>query len=747
MSGTAALLSHGAPALAITTHGSRPLRSHDLENSSHRARRRSPSPNAINANTTTHKRPVSADSAHSTDETSDVDAGENADDDEDDDKSGATHADGKEPEVQAPLHSFGLDGTPTTFSRAQAATAGLQHALESAADQQRGAGPHHDSLIDPADSLPARKRSFSQLTSTARQGNNSSQTMDHDEPHRKKVHREPGSNNSAPDVSNDHNENTDEDDDNYDADIEILQRATKCDEDDAFIDDDDYDGLNAVSDTDEGHGVRRIETLNIQAATADDSDSEIDSDFGTPRGPLKLNTIFDVFGSEFHGMEDVDNPNNLSLFSQQDDLLDDLMPTSHRRNESDGSARKVRFEDEVHGSSQASSTGSSEIRNEFPDILLSQDRLDAPPFPRGPVGINSSSRGHLSPGGSDGSYWDYTDGYFQPENVHMSDSSESSPGSSGYESENSYISEGETTDDELFVPTTISRPDSLLHEPSTPSKQRRRAVRRLSDSPSSQRSDTVSPGRSYPKLPPRGTFRVNIHHRVSMTDWTGTKTLMYNMGDPKCTCNSERNCINGKPKEAAHAVVPILQTPNTPAESMNMAFNNLVDDTPIDTFQSEVLGPFEAFFPFYNVEADGTVSQDQLDLYEDDDVDLDESEMDLDIDNFITYSSDESEDEDMEGAPALQSPTTSDQEHTESDHATGQDNWFQSYDSNTITSFRRNHDRAQEVSRMPEHPILRNSDHLANAYRQGRAAAADSLITPPRRRRGNRSMNSVMLQL
>ena len=297
----------------------------------------------------------------------------------------------------------------------------------------------------------------------------------------------------------------------------------------------------------------------------------------------------------------------------------------------------------------------------------------------------------------------------------------------------------------MFVPQTISQPDSLLHESSNPSRRRGRAVRRIRQSSESNWSDDFMPAFSRLKLPPRGMFRVNNHQRVAITDWTGTRLLMYNMGEPKCSCNSDRNCINGKPKQNSNTQLPVPQTPNTPAESMNMTFNNLVEDRPNETIQEQAIGPFEAFYPFYNVEIDGTVTQDQLDQYAEDDV-FDDSEMDLDINNFISYGESDT-DNIMEDASALQSPSTSEQEQMEADRRASSNALFEGYDSNTITSFRRNQDRAQQVSRMPEHPTLRRSSQVSNAYREGRDSAADSLITPPRRRRGDRSIESFSLQI
>ena len=227
---------------------------------------------------------------------------------------------------------------------------------------------------------------------------------------------------------------------------------------------------------------------------------------------------------------------------------------------------------------------------------------------------------------------------------------------------------------------------------------------------------------------------------------------MYNMGDPKCVCNSERNCINGKPKQVSNTQPPALQTPNTPAESMNLTFNSLVENEAELPPPGPVAGPFETFFPFYCVEADGTADHEQHDPFLDDGNDLDEDEMKLALDDFIAYGSNDSdEDEEMEDADfAFESPTsTSDQEPAATDdHLDRRNSWFGAYDSSTITSFRRNQDLARQVSRMPEHPNLRQSGQLANAYRQGRDAAADSLITPPRRRRGDgESSEAAALQM
>ena len=354
-----------------------------------------------------------------------LDETENPDDDEDDGNSSSTPADGKEPEVKAPLHSTALNQTPAALMRVQAATAGLQNVLESAPAEEHGAGLRYDSLTDQPGPSSAKKRPLSDMQSSV---NDEADLQDthKTKSSRKKVRRHPANTDFATMSNKNMDENMDEDD-NFDADMALLQRATNCEEDNAFVDDDDYDALDAISDSDpnEARDMTLLETLNIKKALADDPDSDLDSNFTTPKGPPTFDSVFD----DFYRVPEFGDPTDPPLLSQQDDFLPDFSARPHRRNASDGSGRKVRFEDEVQISSQSSSTGSSEIRSEFPDILLAQDSLDAPPFPRGSIAAHRQ----LSPNGSDDSYWDVTDGYFQPDNVQVSEPSESSPGSSGYE--------------------------------------------------------------------------------------------------------------------------------------------------------------------------------------------------------------------------------------------------------------------------------------------------------------------------
>ena len=432
MSRDVSTIFQGASAIALHPHDSRPLRSHDLGGSHHRASRRSQSPKAGNAAKTAGSNVTASNlrSSHTTDE-DDANADDDANDDDDDDGdgvSGLNQEDEDEPEVKAPLHSFSSDQAHTGLSRVQATTADLQNVLGPATEQEHGVGPRRDSL---ASHTTSKKRTFSEADLSMHDRDDSSELLN-DDAVRKKVHRERGSNSAAVVVGPTCNKNIDQDDE-YDADIEMLQNAMQCEDDDAFVDDDNYDGLDAVSDSDESRRMTLIETLNIQTAHQYETDSEFGSDFDTTKGPLKFDNIFEMFGSTLDRPIGFEGANSPTLPSQQDDFLADFDKGAHKRNGSEGSGRKVRFEDEVYVSSQTSSAGSSEIRNEFPDLLLSQDGLDAPPFPRGPLAINDFPRGYISPNGSDASYWDVADGCFQPDKVHMSDSSESSPGSSGYE--------------------------------------------------------------------------------------------------------------------------------------------------------------------------------------------------------------------------------------------------------------------------------------------------------------------------
>ncbi|KAI9693570.1 MAG: hypothetical protein M1820_009136 [Bogoriella megaspora] len=781
--------SGSASTTALHSPSGRSLHSYDLGFPSHRSNDAVYPRHHQDKRQSTQKAPALSD-AQSTLNATDSAGDEDESKDGDGSDSNAKDDDDDPPEVNAPLLASNSSEQISAFSRAQLATAGLQNALGSNIDQSHGVGRQDGLPIDPDTNSSTKKRTFSDAypSATDNDGNNRSTAFDDVETQRKKLNRldEQESSFNAH-MATDHsplpNQVADSDDDNDSNDDDNDEEMPKADvadvNGDAFVDDDDYNHLNG-DDSDR-------ESDNSDEADFEQKESKSlipDIDFSELRpieflSPQEEQDILDFEASNtdaLFGRSTASDPFDFDPFAWENEFRAPspavINHVPSKRKGSNVNRRKVHWPDELQASSSSSTTGSSESTSQFADAAVVEESATiATPLP-----ARSSSLAYEVGDGSDDSYWDVQDDVH--DNIYGAsqtaidltafDEDEAASGSSGYESEDASM-DGDSTDSEIFAPPTVSRPLALLNNSplaKTDPRERLKQLRlqRTSTSPQGLRfpsprdgwdetpgpiwfkGSRISPGT---KLPPVGTFRVKSTDTIVVPSWDGKNIVVGRMVDPGCTCSSAKDCITGQPKsvpvDQQKSMEPsIPRTPTTPADTMNMAFNDLVADPASGSSQAVSFILYDDPMAFYNFTSDNAALQSGVDSDNDDDMaDLHDPEDDIAIEDLISFNGDDSDAMDRL-EDAWRSPHSSDFDRPTPEVPSESYNWFQDYDSSTMHAFRRNQDFAQQASRMPEQPELRNN--LINVFRDGRDSAAESLITPPRRRRSDRPMESMALQ-
>ena len=180
--------------------------------------------------------------------------------------------------------------------------------------------------------------------------------------------------------------------------------------------------------------------------------------------------------------------------------------------------------------------------------------------------------------------------------------------------------------------------------------------------------------------------------------------------------------------------------------------------TPLDQFGGGALGPPEAFHPFTDIAADGTVTHDSTSSFDDDDY----ADLLVDgyynIEDFISLGDDSSDDEEVNTEDQDPSPSSDAAEPfstparpttvTSEDHAQAHPllNHFNNKD--VVGSFRRNQTRHQQLTR---NAVSTDALAFAGPYgpqgilrgiKGGRLEAANVPITPLRRKKPSMPMGS-----
>lgn len=154
----------------------------------------------------------------------------------------------------------------------------------------------------------------------------------------------------------------------------------------------------------------------------------------------------------------------------------------------------------------------------------------------------------------------------------------------------------------------------------------------------------------------------------------------------------------------------------------------------------QVVGPPEAFMPFTSIDAIGSVTADNDSMMQSDSEDDDVTFLDLvNLDGESTSEREEEGDEMHSESDAVPTPTTtaSTPAWSTSPQPQKQNDLLSHLDRNRglVGSFRRNQHFAKHLGSLASHPSLRASTLEMNAMQSGRRAAANTPITPLRKRR------------
>ncbi|KAI9876229.1 MAG: hypothetical protein M1830_006980 [Pleopsidium flavum] len=544
-------------------------------------------------------------------------------------------------------------------------------------------------------------------------------------------------------------------------------------------DEDDYNGVDLISDSDE----EEPEVEQLEEKMIIDSEDDNEAVIQSPRvsmGPPSISSGgwdgFDLDDGVF--LSDVpffdeqisrNDPNLLneiaiynaaSFFEGLDSQgLDCEAVTSP-------TPRRVRFEEEVRQYSDSTSTdGSDEDEDGFPDLFMHQDSLD-PGFRLMIENDNDEDDGHSLTDG-EGSYWDLKDRddfEFEKHGLDGHDGSSSCGSSSGYETD-----EGDTTDEDLPPPSTVTRPRSILRRASTSS-----LVSEGDENPRIiRRPTTIPPSRRFG--PSMGSWIADPNKPIAVIDCTGKRMVIYPARNP-----SKRDVnIFGQPVSTDSSIA--ATSPRTSFVGLVGAVDESDNDRSDFSSQDcggpmlnaganlmmpglfhgaqgsehflggQVLGPPEAFYPFKSIGPDGNVIED------DDDDDDDEDDENLwNVHDFIDFGDGSSEsgdnvEDDTEVPPSPSTSTTPNPASTPAkpepapaSKSTAQE-LLDHFDRGVVTAFRRNQHRHQTLLRRPQHPEFMgagpSSARAVSAIKGGRALAANSPISPLRKRKASVSID------
>ncbi|KAH0343997.1 hypothetical protein KCU83_g8549, partial [Aureobasidium melanogenum] len=402
--------------------------------------------------------------------------------------------------------------------------------------------------------------------------------------------------------------------------------------------------------------------------------------------------------------------------------------------------RRVRFEERADMSDETDSDNDSDF---FPDLFIQQDHLD-PRFRR-LIERDDDHELYQDDSSNAGSEWD-----FEADEMRMllmeedDEDSDSSAGSSGYESD-----DGDTTDEEPMPPppkrasTAPTSPSSNLAtpRPATASSTRIRLPLRKNKN------------KRTPTQPKMGTFIIDPHRPVLTIDGVGVSQKS-TLWPAKIQSAAEKQLwermhmlSNTNSRATSRTTSPrqsVQLTPSGESDAMSIGEENDFFDSFGALRTDQVIGPPEAFTPFVDVTASGAVIHDH-------DAAVPGAEEEQDPMCFLNFDDDDDEDQDMpDESDHVASPTTqsfsSQVTNTTSSQPGGFDLLAHLDRHGVVGSFRRNQHFAKHVGSLPSHPALRASLSETNAMQTGRRAAANTPITPLRKKKakGVGARNSPM---
>ncbi|KAJ6166895.1 hypothetical protein N7470_002342 [Penicillium chermesinum] len=316
-------------------------------------------------------------------------------------------------------------------------------------------------------------------------------------------------------------------------------------------------------------------------------------------------------------------------------------------------------------------------------------------------------------------------------NIYHVDSETTSEGSlSGYETD-----DGDTTDEDLPPPATITHPRSLLRRDSTDS------LVAMDD-----KTDNI-PRRRGPIM---GTFVADPHKPVALVDCTGKHLVIIPAYASsrhdwlESAANSMPGTANNSPRQTTLQLIDesdtdALASPNQTdfspmlASSANLMMTALGNDL---TPGGQVMGPPEAFYPSQEFTIDSS--------FEDDDEDDPESA--LNVDDFIDFGNGSSDEEDMGKfddetliSPMATGHRSSMGTPTPTRNAESQpdERFLNHLDQGIVTAFRRNDTRYQTLLRLPQHREFMPANSPAKTASVFRHSKHADQRTPTRKRKAS----------
>ncbi|OAX84558.1 hypothetical protein ACJ72_01077 [Emergomyces africanus] len=454
--------------------------------------------------------------------------------------------------------------------------------------------------------------------------------------------------------------------------------------------DDGYEAVNDVSDADDEE--QEIELMEEELIL----DSEYEHD---------LKTVTSAFASgvpdEWLGLDDLENRPLYSTgsFFEDEQLflqsgnIDAVEEDALASATVDVPARRVHFA-ESDESSDSDKTTDDELMSDF----LQQDALD-PDLRRmiendaEPVRRQISSE-LLVP----------QDFYDLPGNIYHVETESSVASSSGYESDC-----GETTDEDLPPPATITHPRSILRRDSSASlppymeesTQRSQPLRRRGPL---RGTFVADPHKPVAVVAPNGAQLILIPpYSTSRHDWLESAT--------QSLCNTANNSPRATVATLADdsdtdALLSPLQ-PNNLSPMLSSNANLMITALGSDSV-GQITGPPEAFYPSHRLLSNSFDEED----------DDDDSEGVLNVNDFIDFGNGSSDEEDLDkdfavvedtdsavvaGPSSLTMnniPTTTEFTPPVSNSA---ERLLNHLDRGIVTAFRRNHSRYQALIRLPQH--------------------------------------------
>lgn len=424
---------------------------------------------------------------------------------------------------------------------------------------------------------------------------------------------------------------------------------------------DDYEGVDDITDSDEEE--KDVEEAESRALIDEISDEDLQT---TPRPSQDMDEMSNADSRDdqasWNGFEEYgDQPFFNAEMARAPDA--NLFQDATTLSESEPDTRRVRFAvaDDL---SDSSSNASDDSDHGFPDLFVGLNDLD-PTFRRE---VENDADEDI--GSSDWSMYDFErpgGSSHQIERQVEDDSDETSDSTSG--NDESDISSKQLVFLNFIILTILADDGETTEEEDLPERRYvpARSVLRQPVNESTSDEEEIVIRRTSPKTPRLH----NSRNAPRLGIWSHTPERPYAMFDSsrkrmrlvKAQIQRRYSFADAPlflPKINGDILPPQEMSPmiSNSANLMMSAMYNEVEN--MQLFGGNVLGPPEAFFPFTNIDANGHISQDSPDSFDEDDIEDAELQL-LAMDDLIAFPDDDDDDEDelpTDGEMTTPRPTT-----------------------------------------------------------------------------------------